>query len=125
VRKILTLLLLVSIVFAPVANTLAASLGGSGEHVHFDHVWHAVDHHDVAHHNGDHNDADHYNAGRQNDAGGPLKHAHIDFVHCAAFLAASETALYCPAPQRDLAMPKVSFPAKQIPHPPFRPPQAA
>jgi hypothetical protein len=137
-RKLTALLLAVTLIAAPASSTIAAAFGFSGEHVHYDHVWHAAsertqakaaphDHGSAAHHH----DHDVDGAARQAEShhgsdgdSAPLKHSHPEQVHAASFVTVGTAQLIVPDIVMAVASAPASFPVQQHPYPPFRPPQA-
>ena len=147
-RGAVLVLLVLTLIMAPITSLIATALGFSGEHVHYDHTWHsAVDwardkaakhshHHHAEDHDSDHHvdhdlaqnahddsdaDADHHT----DDGNAPLKHSHPDQVHAAPFVTVSVPNLEMPDLIVTVAPPPASFPVQQHPYPPFRPPQSA
>jgi len=113
-RKVIALFLMLSLALSPVVGTFAVALGSDGEHMHFDHIWHAVEFNPVAAHDWN----DHHR-------GGPIKHSHADHVHYAVFLVSQLAPLVHPTGSLELATFPESFTYDQHPCPPLRPPQAA
>jgi len=116
-RKMVTLCLTLLLVLSPVAGMIAVAFGASGDHAHYDHVWHAVD---IDQH------ADHERGGiaHHGHEGAPPNHSHADHIHLAVFMpsytetAAGPQIAQSHTPRVDAAL----FGRRS--YPPFRPPQS-
>jgi hypothetical protein len=140
-RRLTVLVLIVTLVMAPITSMIATAMGFSGEHVHYDHTWHTASEwaqakaaarnaHHHAHDDTDHHDHDRNlvvlddsDAHHDDDGGAPLKHSHADQVHAAPFVTVSMPQMLLPDFIAAVASAPASFPVQQHPYPPFRPPQ--
>ena len=139
-RRLTALLLIATLIIAPMSSMIATAMGFSGEHVHYDNTWHtaaewaqakaaAHDAHHRAHDHADHHDHDRGlvaqddSDAHDDDGGAPLKHSHADQVHAAPFVTVAAPLLLLPDFNVAVASAPASFPVQQHPYPPFRPPQ--
>ncbi len=139
-RRLTVLVLIVTLITAPITSMIATAMGFSDEHVHYDHTWHTAAEwaqakaavRDAHHH--PHDDADHHDHdlglvaqddsdAHDDDGGAPLKHSHADQVHAAPFVTVAAPLLLLPDFNVAVASAPASFPVQQHPYPPFRPPQ--
>ena len=120
VRKLITLCLTLFLVLSPVAGTIAVAFGASGDHAHYDHVWHAVD---LDQHI--YSDSSEHGAPQQHGhENAPPGHSHADHVHLAVFMPSYPTAaLGHPDGQSHIAGADAGAPDHRS-YPPFRPPQS-
>ncbi|MBY0511864.1 MAG: hypothetical protein K2P94_17135 [Rhodospirillaceae bacterium] len=130
-RKLLSVLVFLSLALAPVASTLSIAVGGTGQHVHYDSSWHTA--HEVAEiasrmHSYDHmtghelHDDDQSDAG---DASGPVRHVHTDQAHFVSFVPPTAMAWLAPMTALNHVRVDAPIPLGQKTYPPFRPPLAA
>lgn len=106
-RLILTVFMAFAIVFPPVSDALACALGGSGEHHHYDHVWHHPGASDADH--------DHDNDGKP--------HSCLDHVHMTVMVVPEGSNLMLETSYRGYDVVAAVLPAGRILAPPGHPPQ--